>query len=161
MTLNDYLNFNESEKADYLKLISDNLIFSGIDWNGNADSLRSLINVEEYYAARKVERKKTTVAWPEFLSLKERVLCRLKMLGLLLSKAIVSSEIPDYSIIKKSCETVINSIVNDIFKYGMDPELKKVKWPGLEPSVVDLLNCIYDKTIRLYEKEIYLLDSKE
>ena len=161
MTLNDYLTLSDSEKIEFQQLITKHLIFDKLS-NKLPLDLSPVIDIETYYAARFRERESvTTITWPEQLSLKETVICRLKMMQYLLTNAVIFKENADNNTIKTSCEVFIKSLLSDVFKNKPDVAAKKYKWEGLDASVVTLLNCIYDPTIKFYEKQIDLLNTIE
>jgi len=128
------------------RIIDENLKFD-ITSLENID--KSVMDVETYFEERRREREKiTTINWPEKLSRKESVICRLKMMIEMLVCADPIDE--DAETLKIISERFIKSVIKETFQ---QKTTKETKWPGLDPTGAILLNHIYSAVYKLYEKK--------
>ena len=128
------------------RLIEEKLKF---DKTNPEDLDKSIMDIETYFEARFREREKiTTINWPEKLSKKESVICRLKMMLEMLKHSNTIDE--DSDTMKTLGERFIKSVIKETFQ---QKTTKETKWPGLDPAAANLLNHIYTAVYKLYEKK--------
>jgi len=145
MNLKDYLNLNEEDRKQLQVLIDTHLLLEVPDTVS-----RSVIEIDTYYEERKREREQmSTITWPEKLSKKESVVCRLKMMMAMLHAATCPDD--DCEAMKKLSLIFIKSAINDVFTHKSSAT--GPKWPGLNADGTVLLNCIYNRVLKSYEKK--------
>jgi hypothetical protein len=140
LELQNFLELSDREREMVLQLISETIwVFD--------DELRGYdFIVEAYYNAR-IQDRDPSIKWPEKLSKKERVICKMNMLKKIL-KCCQASE-PESDWIYNVCRGIVFSITNNIFKSNTES-----KWPGLSDIEASVLNCIYTSLIKSYENQI-------
>jgi hypothetical protein len=111
------------------------------------------MEIETYIADRMRDREKmSTVTWPEKLSKKETVICRLKMMKEMLKHACPIND--DADTMYLSCKLFIASVLMDVYSHKSEKEgTKWTKWEGLDPAAAELLNCIYIPLLKCYERK--------
>ena len=148
MKIQEYHELSPSDKLDYHDLMRDNLKFSPTEWKDHITL--SFIDPDTYFNQRLEERKKiTTVQWPEKLSKKESIICRLRMMEKMLNEAIPLDE--DADAMRISARMFVLTLMKEIFAFKNDINNK---WPGLDKDVAELLNIIYSNTLPWYERKL-------
>jgi hypothetical protein len=146
MTLKEYLELEEVDRKEVCRLIDEKLQFDEADL---FDVDKSIMDIETYFEERLREREKiTTISWPEKLSKKESVICRLKMMLEMLGYSNPIDD--DASTMKTLSKRFILSVIKETFQ---QKTTKETKWPGLDPDGAKLLNHIYAAVYKLYEKK--------
>ena len=111
------------------------------------------MEIETYVADRMRDREKlSTITFPEKLSKKEAVICRLKMMKEMLKYA--PSFDDDADTMHNACRIFIASVLADLYSHKSVKEGNTwSKWLGLEPATAELLNCIYTPLLKCYERK--------
>lgn len=155
MTLKDYRELSPEDKVKLLELISTYLIF---DTEIVLDLGSKPVNdIEGYVEARMQERKKnTSFTWPEKLSKREFIICRLNMVqGMLLVAPCLDQ---DSELMKRACQVFIKSVMEPIYQWKpgeVEPGKKYPNgFPGLDQDVASVINHIYQTVNKYFEKKI-------
>jgi len=136
MTLEQYKSFSETEKNQL------HFAYSIHVWTFKYPVPDNLLDFNYYEQARRIQRAKSSgITWPEHLSKKEIVLCKIAMLRRALS-FVVHDKVnhADAAIMHLAVVTFLKDVEREIFAFKSSAESK---WPGLDPDVAKVLNALY------------------
>ena len=105
---------------------------------------RRIYDIDMYLSFRKARRGTTRPngdLWPEELSRKEVVLCKIDMISTLF--ALHKAGVETNNNTKDYVERLIEDIKRSVYKWKWDKDKPKERWPGLDPDAATILNTLY------------------
>jgi len=140
MTLAQFKALSPEERAGVLEVIETN------EWLVPDSFDENILDIEFFFEKRKKARK-PGIDWPENLSKKEQVLCKVDMIQTMLNTALTKWDLA------VTGEEFIKSILKEI--YSTKVELG-VKFLGLDEDAACVLNAFYKSLNKAFRKKMQI-----
>jgi hypothetical protein len=146
MTVDQYRSFSGEEQELLLRTLADHT------WEFKFPTPAHLFNMDHYIDLRMQQRKdNSNITWPEKLSKKEMVLCKIAMIKDVLSSVNIVQQdyVTDTAAYANAMVLFMKSIEKEVYAFQTS---KEVKWPGLASDAAQILNSLYKSLYKSLKK---------
>jgi len=162
MTLTQFKTFSDTEKQQLIDLYSTHA------WDFKYPLPKDLFDTEYYMNQRfEARKKKPDTIWPENLSKKEKVLCKIAMLRRIMAYVSMDRN-SDSRVLGLAVITFLKDLEQEIFgnnntsidpptqSTGYNTKISYPKFEGLDPEIAKVLNALYKSLSNSYKKPIII-----
>jgi hypothetical protein len=146
MTVDQYRSFSVEEQELLLRTLADHT------WEFKFPTPVHLFDMDHYIDLRMQQRKlNSIITWPEKLSKKEMVLCKIAMIKDVLSSVNIVQQdyVTDTVAYANAMVLFMKSIEKEVYAFQTS---KEVKWPGLASDAAQILNSLYKSLYKSLKK---------
>jgi hypothetical protein len=146
MTLDQYRTFSDEERELLLRTLADHT------WEFKFPTPANLFDMDHYIGLRMQQRKQNTnITWPEKLSKKEMVLCKIAMMQDVLANVnlVQQDYVTDTAAYANAMAIFLKSVTKEVYAFQTS---KEVKWPGLSTDAAHILNALFKSLYKSLKK---------